>query len=353
MRNKCKRIISLVLVITILMISIFSVSAISESPRSKIISALQNAVCMKEDIGLAGVAFNTLYIAEPMYTYEYTSRGWIQNNVIYPLLSNGILTAWAISLDKNGDDEYQITTELVEKVKTALAEKTRFTLLYDDTSCYLYDGSTVRFLKKSSMQIKSRMTWTQEIDTLPNDVQLTDISESEPLGYTAKMSAYAQTYYECSVDFVSQNPPSQMCWAASIACIVNYKKGKSYTAVDVAKKHFGSTNFNQGLPLGDEQGILRSDYLLWYTYKNQVPGDGVISHNIQKDFPIMATFQHANGYHYVVICGINVISGYIKVMDPEIGFCSATVSSSGYRYYRADAGVTLTLNRATCRYWSV
>lgn len=354
MRNRCKKLISSVLVVVILTTLTFSVSAISESPRSKIISTLQNIECMKEDMGLAGVIFNTLYIAKPMYTYEYTSRGWIQNNVIYPLLSNGILTAWAISLDKNGDDEYQITTELVEEVKTVLAEQTSFTLLYDDTSCYLYDGSTAHFLKKSGMQLTNRIAWIQDTSILPDNVKLTDIADAEPLGYMAKKSTYVQTYQECPVSFVSQNPPSEMCWAASIACIVNYKKGKSYTAVDVAKKHFGNTDYDKKISASEAAGIFFKNYLLLYTYKQQKPGDGVIGHNIQKDFPVFARFASSSGtYHAVVICGINIVSGYIKIMDPEFGFCSATVSKAGYQYVSANSGATLTFDGAVCRYWSV
>lgn len=355
MRNKLKKFISLVLVMTLLATLTLSATAASESPKSKIISALQNMEWMKDDMGLADVDFRTLSITEPMYTYEYTSRGWIQNNVMYPLLSNGVLTAWAISFDRNGDDGYQITTELVEEVRLALAENTKFTLLYDDAHCYLYDGNVAHLLKQNGIQVKSRTPWAMNVNELPTNANLTDISDAELLGYTVKMTTYAQTYYECPVSFVTQNPPSYMCWAASIACIVNYVSGTHYTAMDVAKKHYGNTYYNQTLPAGYEQGVLRSEYNLLYTFQNRVPGDGVIGHNIRTGFPICATFKSPQSSmgHIVVICGINVISGYIKIMDPESGFVSSTISSSGYQYVSPYAGVTLTFIQATCRYWTV
>jgi hypothetical protein len=62
-------------------------------------------------------------------------------------------------------------------------------------------------------------------------------------------------------------------------------------------------------------------------------------------------FRWSNSYHDVVINGINVTECYIYVMDPEYGFCGTTYSaSSRYTYASGYSGVTLALNRATCKY---
>ena len=353
MRKILKRLISLTLVVALLATLTFSVAATIDSSKSKIISALQNMEWMKDDIGLADVDFRTLSIAEPMYTYEYTSRGWIQNNVIYPLLSNGVLVAWAISLDRNGDEEYQITAELVKEVKSILAENTSFTLLYDDTCCYLYDGNVTHLLKQNGIQVKSRTPWVMNVNELPMNANLTDISDAELLGYTVKMTTYAQTYYECPVSFVTQKPYSNLCWAASTACVVNYVKGKNYTAVDVAKKYYGNTDYNKKADATQVVSVLRNKYFLLYSHKEQKPGDGIIGHNIQKGYPVIGLFSSYVGAHAVVICGINIVSGYIKIMDPNFGFCSAIVSSAGYQYTNASTGITYTFGGAICRYWTV
>ena len=68
---------------------------------------------------------------------------------------------------------------------------------------------------------------------------------------------------------------------------------------------------------------------------------------------IFGTFRVSNGNgHACVISGVDIIKGTITVMDPEVGFCGGTVTSSGYQYSRTDVGLTCLLIQATCRYWS-
>ena len=96
------------------------------------------------------------------------------------------------------------------------------------------------------------------------------------------------------------------------------------------------------------------EYGIDYTYSNQVPSDGIIFDNIYNGYPVQATFEWSNGYHDVVIYGINTIGGYLYIMDPEFGFCEATYDlSAGYTYVSGYSGVTLTLDRATCKYWTL
>lgn len=305
-------------------------------------------------MGLYDVNFSEITISNPVYTYEYTVEGLVQNNVMYPLKFNGNLVAWAIPLSDNSNSNYQITTALVNDVNLLLQDGTDFALIYDYDYCYLYNGSELFLLTETTYKVENRlMLNTDSVCVNDFNIQLTNIADSTSLNYYSQPTTRAQTYYSCPVNFVSQNPPSLLCWAASIACVVNYKKGTTYTAVQVAQKHYGNTDFNKGLPLGDEDNILISDYFLLYRYKNEVPGDGVIGKNIINDYPILATFKWSDGYHLVVIYGINTISGYISIMDPEFGACSATISGSSYKYVSAYSGTTLTLNRATCKYWSV
>lgn len=146
-----------------------------------------------------------------------------------------------------------------------------------------------------------------------------------------------------------------MCWAASVACISNYLNGTSNTAASVAQSWYNTSDYagyNLGLTVGLQDDVL-SDYGISYTYKNQVPSDGVLFKNIYNDYPILATFKWSSGYHDVVIYGVNVTGGYTYVMDPEGGFYSTTYSSStGHTYFSTYNGVTLTLNSATCKYWT-
>ena len=338
----------------------FSASAVQAPPdTTKIVSALQNIEQIKQDIGLADVDFEELSVAEPIYTYVYTADGFVQNNILYPLKENGILVAWAVPLEDGQTTDFQITAVLVDEVNTVLTENMAFALIYDYANCYLYDGSTYHLLKQNSLVVEGRSVLQPGADSLPDAyLQLTSINASTDLVYTPPVMTRVQTYYSCPVSVVLQTAvaESRICWAASIACIVNYKKDTSLSAVRVAQDYFETSvydDFNQGLDPGKEESILRWDYFLWYTHKGQAPSDGVISRNIREDYPIYGIFRVSNGnLHAGVISGIDIVKGTIKVMDPEVGFCGGTATSSGYQYPRTDIGETCRLIQATCRYWS-
>ncbi len=354
MKNFLKCSICLFLVIVILISSTtISAFAITETASKKIISALQLAENIKNELGLSEVDFGELTISSPIYSYEYTQKGFVQNNVMYALKHKNELVAWAISLDRNGELEFQITTALIKEVNAVLSANTCFALIYDSIYCYLYNGNSFIPLYEYSLEINNRCPLPKDIGKCStNRITLTSISESENLNYSY-ISSRVQTYYSCSVGYVTQDPPSHLCWAASIACIVNSKKGTNYNAKNVAQTYYGTDNYNIGLTVGLEQDILRKKYYLWYTYKNSVPSDAIIGRNIQNNYPLYASFAVSNGgRHAVVIYGVDIVKGYIAIMDPEFGFIGATISTNGYQYISAYSGYTLTWDMATCRYWS-
>lgn len=236
-----------------------------------------------------------------------------------------------------------------------LNELDEFAVIYDVQSSYLYDGVRLIKLRDVGITVESRVEVTEE-NLLDAAIVLNNIDTDYVLEYTTNVSnARTPVYYSCNVSFVSQNPPSNICWAASAACIANYLRGTNYTAVSVARGWFG-TNYNQLLELGYEDDVL-AQCGVSYTYKHQVPSGGVIFNNIYNGYPVQATFRWTSGseigYHDVVIYGINSIAGYLYVMDPEFGFSSTTYTASiGHRYVSEYSGVTLTLNRAACKYWT-
>lgn len=358
MKKLFVKITSILLSLLFVFLSTFSVCAVTSTESSinnGIIEALQNAEYIKDELGLDSFDFSEITISNPIYTYEYTNQGLLENNLMYPLKVDDVLVAWAIPLDDSSDTKYQITTALIYETNSVLQDNTNFALIYDYEYCYLYDGSEFYQLAEVTHNVENRSVLNVDNVYMDDfDIQLTNIDESVCLNYSFNQNTRVQTYYECPVGYVTQNPSPYLCWAATIASIVNYKKGTSYTAVDVAKKHYGNTNYNRTLTIGEEDNILISDYLLLYLHKDKIPGDSVIGKNIINDYPVYATFKNSNGgYHAVVIFGINTISGYISVMDPLSGACSATISGSGYRYVSVNSGVTFTLECATCRYWSV
>lgn len=349
-----KKLIAIFVVSVLLITNLVPSFATSAVHESKIIEALQKVEYIKDDMGLSDINFEEISISNPVYTYEYIDNTFIQSRIMYPLKINNKLIAWAITMENDDTSEFQITTALVKEVNLILTTEMEITFIYDYEHCYLFNGNEFYLIRKNALKVEGRsILETDKAEAITADLHLANINSSIALNYSAATTPRAPIYYSCSVGFVSQNPPSNLCWAASVACIVNYRKDKNYTATQVAQKHFGETNFNNGVSPSDIPSILLTDYLMFFfSYKNEVPSGSAILHNIVEDFPIYASFKHSNGYHAVVIYGINVSGGYLSIMDPEFGFCTASPTTSGYRYVSGYSGVTLTFARAVCRYWS-
>lgn len=265
---------------------------------------------------------------------------------MYPITENHELIAFAI----NNDGKFQISTGLVQDINNTVDTNTPFALIYDKKGCYLYSADRFALLKETSLKDTSRSVLdVNNVTVDTNNLELSALIDSRSLGYTNLFQAKASCE-ECPVDFVSQNPPSNICWAAVIASIANYCNGTSLTAVSVAQAFYGASNYDRGINDSVAPSIF-DDYDLSYTYKNQKPSDNVMLGNIQDDYPIYGSFTWSGGRHGGVIYGINVIGGYIYIMDPESGFTSASASSSGYKYVSDYSNVTLTLDRAVCHSW--
>ncbi|MGN0602335.1 MAG: papain-like cysteine protease family protein, partial [Oscillospiraceae bacterium] len=358
-----------IILTSVMLISCFSFSSFANqtampytsSECERIITAIESVEHIKDQMGLSSIDFSTVTISNTIKTYDYTEDGVVFNSDFIPIKSNNSLIAWAIKFADNQDTFYQISTAYIDEINALIDENTTFSLIYDYNACFLYQGNNIVKLGDVTLKDESRSI-INSIDEIPNlsDIQLNDFSNSYVI---ANNSSAQQTqnnmrtpvYYGCSVGYVSQFPPSQslICWAASVASIVNYKKNTSHTAIHVAQTYKGP-NYNVGLTLGYEVNVLRRFGLNGYTHNATAPADGVILNNMMNDYPIYGSFKHSgNKYHAVVIHGIDIINGYISIMDPEYGFCSASITSSGYRFVSGYSGVLLTLDNASCKYWTV
>lgn len=322
---------------------------------TKIVTALRAAEYIKNDLGLSQVDFSDISVANPLTTYEYTSAGFEENIVMYPLLVENTLVAWAVESSSGNSVTYQISTGLVNEINDFTDSYSNIAIIYDYNGCYLYKENELNMLNESSFNASNRKSLTADINVDFSSLNLYNINSYIALGYTPEISTRASYYTQLDVKFVTQRPPSDMCWAATIACIVNYVNGTNLNVLQVAIAHYGLSNFNQGLPSEDSADILSNTYDLPYTYRNSAPSDSVIMNNINKGFPIYASFknQETGGRHAVTLYGYHIMAGYIFIMDPQSGSELATYDANlnKYKYVDTDDGVDFTFERASCRYW--
>lgn len=326
-----------------------SVFSLGVDEKTSLFEVINDIEYQKDLLGLSDVNFNELCIGAPVQTYIYKNDSFENGIQMYPITINNNLIFWAIKYD----GKFQVTTALTSEVNDKIDANTPFSIIFDRNSSYLFVDGEFVFLRESDIEDDTRSVISTGLSTLYDiqdaDILTTTLSANCKLNYTGSV-ARVSNYYGCNVSFVSQNPPSNLCWAATIACIVNYKKGTSLSAVSVAQGYYGADNYNQGLSISSVPGIL-ANYGLSYSYQNNTVTSNVILTNLMNDYPIYSSWTYSGGSHAVCIYGVNPVGGYLYIMNPASGFTSATATEGGYTYVSSNSGATLRLNRAVCHNW--
>ncbi len=341
----------LILLLTMIMTLELSLSIVSADMRDKcdedsIVNTISSVECIKDQIGLTDIDFGELYYSEKkILSYEYTNDGLICNAEYIAIGYKDSLIGWVIKSFYEDEVSYQFSTEFIEQLPLLIDSGTEFAFIYDANGCYLYDGTKLQKIKEVSLHTNRANLSLEECFDM--DILIGKYNFNKKISYPNNGSK-AAIYYSCNVSNVTQKPYQNLCWAASTACIVNYKNGTNLTALSVAQNWYGMFNYNQSLLLSYNDDVINS-YSLLYTYKYRIPTESVIVNNISNNYPIEGTFQHTTGYHNVVIYGINISSGYLYIMDPMTGFRSISYSSGGISF--VCEGTLMTLCAGTCRYW--
>lgn len=175
-------------------------------------------------------------------------------------------------------------------------------------------------------------------------MELNSLNEIETINLSGRVSQRATNASKSlGVSYVSQNPPSSICWAASMACIGNYLTSYSYSAKTFAQKVYGTSDWNKAASTATAVSGLKNVYGVSYIAGVGRPSTSKIQSNINAGYPVYATWSYSGGRHATVVRGYSEISS-IYVMDPEFGFTTATYKLSGFQYVSGYSGVTLTLD---------
>ncbi len=264
---------------------------------------------------------------------------------MYPIFRSGSVVLFAYEIQQGNDQPIiQLTECFTKELTKYCTTDDRIALLYDAKKCYILSTNGATELCTFSYSVDSRSDYSTSItsDALTySKVVYTELVGKSPLNYS-HTAGVARSSASLIVPFVSQNPPSNICWAASIACIGNYLTSYSITAISIAQSVYGS-NWNQGASTSTALDALYNVYWIRYSYyANTAPTDSRIYNNISGGYPVYSRWRWTNGYHAGVIRGIETGS-YVLVMDPEYGFIVANKSSTVYSYVSGYSGVTLTL----------
>lgn len=353
-----KFVLTLVIVLNSCAVPVFATenqttSVVSSDIADAIMEALDFVSLQKEQYGLGDVDFETLSVGEKISAYEYVEDKLCEMDFqLYPLLSDGNIVAFAVKDDKK--TSVDITTALVEEVNSKKPENEDFALIYDKDSCYLYTLDRLNKIYEDMQMDDGRGDFGSDnisASSLLESVEIEDDYNIQSLDYceTVNASQYKQSraevpkYYSLSVPYVSQATNSSYCWASCVASIGNYFTNQRNTGEYVAIYVFG-TSYNKGATGVQAMGALKSIYGVSYTYHNSVPSDDTILNSIKTlGRPLYSAWSGPDGGHATVICGVNVLSGYITIMNPASGFMTATTNGSTYTYISVNNGNRFTL----------
>lgn len=233
--------------------------------------------------------------------------------------------------------EQQAFEELSKEVTASGLFEEEIALLYDKEDAYIITKETSRVLYNYGYSIETRDVFVEDNNYARNDVVYTKLSKVACLDYRPNMTRASSAYL--SVPMVYQGENTDICWAASMACIGNYLTSSNYSAEDVARAYYGNEDWNRGATTSQAVAALYQVYNVEYEKRENVPSDTVLYSNLLEGYPIYA-YWDANGLkHATVIRGI-VTGSYIQIMNPASSFMVAYKSGDTYTYVGVNSSVT-------------
>lgn len=307
---------------------------------NSIVESLRGVGIHKYGTELEDVDFSSLLICRPIHCYEAIGGELRETEPHYPILDQlSNLRMFGFDI---GAESPIISTALAEQLDDIAKSNKEIALVYDVNGCYVVysDGSLV-LLKTSSYVVSGR-------DSLGGNTSIPadSISFSSICGVwevdADSLSLSRSTRSVLQVGFVSQNPPSSICWAACVASIANYRNGGSRTARSVAQGYLGSS-YNQGLSTSRIPAVLSANGVSGYSYYGSWPDDTTVNRNIDSGYPlvgIMSVNGNTSSTHAVVVRGCTTLVE-VYIMDPEFGFTTAAKMGNSYAYSSGYSGAAL------------
>lgn len=204
-----------------------------------------------------------------------------------------------------------------------------------ETALFLYKNS--EFIELTKFPNPSPNRGTLDINKINGIESILCTSMFNVIDIQYDIMPRASTINSCNVSYVTQKPYENLCWAATIACIVNYKTGSNYSAYDIAVATYGTSGYNITLPHDSATSEL-GRYGIYYTGDVvSAPSSLTISSSISYDNPVYGVFDVAgmSNDHICTIYGINMntTNHRITLMDPNSGPVLAVADDFGYFSY--------------------
>lgn len=292
-----------------------------------------------DDAGISG----EIDVLAPISIYNCDMCEFIN---IYPIFINdkAVMMAYADSKGANISLSYDIS--IFTSLKTLSNED--YILYIDDGVYYAecekgtqelsrtkdyYDNGNDEFDESSYSEKIEYLEIIEDKDCIFEDIQDENYASNDKLGmnYTlvskvsSTINGVASNLYTCNIKkFVSQNDRG-LCWAASVATIVNYKVALSnLSAENVADKM--KIGYDRGGTLTDIRSALYKYGINYNITYNKLPWN-TVKINISRDKPFVIALKKENIGHAITAYGYACDSNGYKIL---FYYSAPYVYTSGY-----------------------
>ncbi|MBR6237327.1 MAG: hypothetical protein IKR16_06280 [Firmicutes bacterium] len=352
-----KRTIALLLAVVLIMATLICSVSASELSKDELTSeevelytslsaALSSdmEVCETE-YGVSPEELDSSMLGYPIHTYEYTSDGQLKEMamLIIPVFC-GEKEVYEIAVSdmwQEGENIISCSKALSDRLNLFLGKE--IAIIYDINGMTIVDSS-MNFMefRSGAMVIPNRGDIPKDsISEIAKNVEFARVTGRVK---TSGLKKIGSTEDPRSLPFVLLYPPhvaqvySNICWAACVACIGEYRTGVSNSAYYVAKHLYGPYLYNQGATLNDSASELLSIYGVDYpyVYTSTAPTANQLYNNINSNYPVFGRWMFYVGvamyYHQAVIRGYQDSTGRVYVMDPDDGDYYSGLASNGIFY---------------------
>ena len=332
-------------IVTSYALSSNSAPNISQSDIHTLMPTINAAISDSDFLGNIVISPKLISIGEPINAYELLEDYTISTMdfLVYPIFHNGIPIFEVIKTSGNSVHASKLFhSALANNVEKSVA------IIYDENNAYVINQNNrsldlaVSFdtpVTKRGTLNKVNIDFSQVQIDWSNFSPCTTLSEYINSDITRGDAIFPTIMLPTGVVYQIE---SNLCWAASTACIGNYLTSYNYTAQDVAQFFYGSTDYNYKATLSDSVDTLYDMYEVDYYHSPiiSVPSDYTIFDNIDAGYPMYGRWQSEQTiYHQTVIRGISIQNNCIYVMDPEIGYVTVYKTGGEYRYVSSSGFV--------------
>ena len=347
-----KRILSLLLAVCMLFPGNSYLAKAESNEKEGIIEAMVEILPNKEMFGLGDVDFFTLQVGSAIQVYNYVNESFVFSRNAFPLFSGNELVGILYSLEGS---RYQFMTGLADKIRET--NSANVAIVYDSEGCNVYNGQNFIRIIEADCIDTNKSVLPEELDSLDcGSINLTDLSVHSDLGLANVPVVCSEVDFCLNVPQVLQGSYLNLCWAASIATVVNYKLNEHYTCMSMAVECQGSESDIASMTHVIEGYI--QNYLPCYSLSNTIepiyPSFTVMRNNLAANNPIFSSFRNQfGGHHNTVMVGYTGV-GNLYILDPKVAGLTVAFYRSGdqYVYLSSDDNSELILSHMICASWN-